>query len=141
MPCRCSCDLLCYLHLLLLVVLFVGNQAFGEQEVIPSNQFLDVGGIDALAVPLGQCFAHEVAQLLCRSLSAYALFAISQLIDVRHHMAQLYVSVHGVHRYLLKGTYACCAVYGGSLAVDQALNNYHVVTLRHQFEQTTLACY
>lgn len=111
----------------------------GEKDVVPRDELLDVGDVDALRVPFGKSLAHELFELLVRRFGAYALFTAGELEDVCHDVSEGDVLACGVHGDLVKRAYAGSSANRGALAVGERLDDDGVFALGDELEKPAFA--
>lgn len=127
------------LFILFFVLLVLAYETVGEKDVVPRDELLDVGDVDALGVPFGEGLAHELLELFVGSFGANALFAASKLEDVCHDMSESDVLAGGVHGDLVERAYAGSAANGGALAVGERLDDDGVFALGDELEKPAFA--
>lgn len=127
------------LFILFFVLLVLANETVGEKDVVPRDELLDVGDVDALGVPLGKSLAHELLELFVGCFCAYALFAAGELEDVRHDVSESDVLASGIHGDLVERAYAGSAANRGALAVGERLDDDGVFALGDELEKPAFA--
>ena len=128
---------LTHLHILFLFLFFFveGNLVGGQQDVVPSEELLGIGGVDALAVVVGQHGLEQAEEFLTLGFLGLesGRFAVKMLIYSLQYIFQGTLVAFSEDAYLAQRADAVVFEDGVFLTRYKVLNNGAAFGLRYQF--------